>query len=90
MVLGLLIGLIAGALGGNLTKILAGGKYSMGRNLNTIVGIVGGLFAAALYSSAGGGIAGILYVFIQALVAGFTFAFAGKLIRDKMRKKDSE
>lgn len=90
MVLGLLIGLIAGAIGGNLTAILASGKYSMGRNLNTIIGALGGLFAAMLYSSDGGGMVGTIYVFLQAFIAGFAFTFGAKFIKDKLGKKDSE
>ena len=74
-----IIALVGGVIGGNLTRVFQQGKYSLGTNLNTIIGLVGGLFGGVASMSTGL----MLYALIQGVVGGFAFVVVGHLIKSR-------
>ncbi len=89
--LGIVVGLIAGAAGGNLTDLIGERRFSLGRKLNTGLGATAGLFAGVLYSAAGAaGFAGIAQIAIQGICGGLAFVVVVKFIKDKKSSGDSE
>ncbi len=74
-----ILAVIGGAIGGNLTRLFQQGKFSLGTNLNTIIGLVGGAFGGVASMSA----ALPLYAFIQGLAGGFALVVVGHMIKSR-------
>ncbi len=79
-----IVGIIAGAIGGNLTQTFSNGKFSLGMRTNTIIGVIGGLFGTLISLQT----PSIIYVLLQGVVAGFAFTVVVSWVKNRNKAGD--